>query len=214
MCRSIKESLNTFLISLFVARVLYFGEYGGEYPNLQKTNAIILLSFCFIQLADALIHYFLHNGNDAYNLYISKYVIPAILMMEIPIMYYATYNLTKKRSKIFEIILFGACLYGFISLVMGCTEASVRGDGGFLIWCNNPISSNVWKILFFSGILIALFNYPMNIYKIVFYIIVSLTFIKTYNSETFGSGWCHYANALSLMWLLLFAFDKYRSKRD
>lgn len=209
MCRTIKESINAFVISLFVARILYFADYKGKYSNLQKTNAILLLSFCFIQLADAAIHYFINSDNSGGNLFVSRYIIPAILMLEIPIMYYATYNLTKKRSIVFELIVFVLCIYGFISFVYSCNKPSVRGEDGFLIWCDNPIKSNIWKILFFFGILGGTFYYPLNVYKIVFYLVVTLTFLRTYNSDTFGSGWCHYANALSVIWLILFIIEKY-----
>jgi hypothetical protein len=101
------------------------------------------------------------------------------------------------------------CIYGFISFVYSCNKPSVRGEDGFLIWCDNPIKSNIWKILFFFGILGGTFYYPLNVYKIVFYLVVTLTFLRTYNSDTFGSGWCHYANALSVIWLILFIIEKY-----
>jgi hypothetical protein len=207
MCRTLKDSLDTFIISIVVARILYFSNEKSN--QLQKTNAILLLSFCFIQLADFLIHYSIKNDYNTFNFIISRFLIPFILMSEIPIMYYATYKLTGKRMKWFEITAGILCIYGFLSYIYHCNQPSTQAKNGFLIWCNSPITSNVYKILFFLGIIIATYHYPMNIYKIVFLIIVTSTFIYTFNSDTFGSGWCHFANVLSIIWLLLFFIQKY-----
>lgn len=210
MCRTLKDSLDTFIISLVVARILYFSDaQETESFSLQKTNAILLLSFCFIQLGDALIHYSIKNNYDTFNLVLSRLVIPMILMLEIPIMYYATYKYTGKRIRWFEIVAGVLCIYGFVRFAYGCTQPSKVGADGFLVWCNNPITSSVYKILFFLGILIATFYYPLNIYKIIFLIVVTSTFVYTFNSETFGSGWCHFANMLSVLWLATFFIQKY-----
>lgn len=210
MCRTLKDSMDTFIISLVVARILYFSDNGDEFQDkLQQTNAILLLSYCFIQLSDAVLHYSIKNDLTWLNHFVSRFIVPIILFSEIPIMYYATYKLTNKRIMWFETALVVASLFALFSFVYSCQGKTTQGADGFLIWCGTPITNKFFKVLFFAGILLATFYYPLNIYKIVFYFVVTLTFLYTFNNETFGSGWCHFANALAVIWLAIFFIQKY-----
>lgn len=210
MCRTLKDSLDTFIISLVVARILYFSDNSTEYENtLQQTNAILLLSFCFIQLSDAVLHYAIKNDMTSLNLFVSRFIVPTILFSEIPIMYYATYKLTNKRIKWFEALLAILSPIALFSFIYNCDGKTTQGENKFLIWCGTPITNKFFKFFFFAGILLATYYYPLNIYKIIFYFVVTLTFIYTFDTETFGSGWCHFANALAVIWLITFFVNKY-----
>lgn len=210
MCRTLKDSLDTFIISLVVARILYFSDNGSEYDNrLQQTNAILLLSFCFIQLSDAVLHYSIKNDLSSLNQFVSRFIVPTILFSEIPIMYYATYKLTNKRIKWFEVLLAVLSPIALLSFIYNCSGKTTQGKDNFLIWCGTPITNKFFKFLFFAGILMATYHYPLNIYKVIFYFVVTLTFIYTFDTETFGSGWCHFANALAVLWLITFFVKKY-----
>lgn len=210
MCRTLRDSLDTFIVSLVAARILYFSNNSDAQQDLlQKTNAILLLSFCFIQLSDAILHYCLKHDLDTLNIIVSKIVVPLILFSEIPVMYWATYKLTGNRTLWFEKTLFVFSILGFILFATNCKSQTVVGDKGFLIWCGDPIKSAAGKLLFFAGIIIATFHYPNNIYKLIFLFVVTSTFIYTFNTDTFGSGWCHFANILSLLFLFTFFSKKY-----
>lgn len=212
MCRNLKDSLDTFIISLVVARILYFSKSSSDsVDRLQQTNAILILSFCFIQLSDAMIHYAIKNNLDSFNILVSRFLIPTILFSEIPIMYWATFKLTGKRIIWFEYAMVLYCLVGFLTFVKGCDSKTVVGNDGFLIWCNHPIESVIGKVLFFLGILTATYHYPLNAYKFVFVSVVTATFVYTFHTDTFGSGWCHFANALSVLFLCIFFIQKYTS---
>jgi hypothetical protein len=193
-----------------VSRILYFSNNATEYQDkLQQTNAILIVSFCFIQLSDAILHYALKNNLHDFNLFVSKFIVPTILFSEIPIMYWATFKLTGKRIEWFEYAMAAYCLIGFLSFVLSCNSKTVVGNDGFLVWCGHPIDSVVGKYLFFLGILIATYHYPLNIYKVVFVTVVAATFFYTFYTETFGSGWCHFANILSVIFLAIYFVQKY-----
>jgi hypothetical protein len=204
MCNTLQSSLNTFLLSFVISIFLLTTE-----SKLQKTNALLLLSFCFIQLSDALLHLSIQNNWQNFNLFVSKFIVPLILFSEIPLMYYATYGLTEKRSIAFEYIYGTLCILGFLQYIISCKQVTIQGDNGFLVWCNNPIRNTWGKLLFFFGIIWATYYYPFNIYKIIFYFILTLTFLYTFSTDTFGSGWCHFANSLSIAWLIVYLIEKY-----
>lgn len=204
MCKTLQDSLDTFLLSFVIARILLFTD-----SKLQHTNALLILSFCFIQLSDTLLHLSIRNNWDTFNYFVSKFIVPLILFSEIPLMYYATYKLTEKRNIAFEYIYGILCVLGFMQYIISCNELTVQGENGFLIWCNNPIRNPIGKFLFFFGIIWATYYYPFNIYKIIFYFILTLTFSYTFSTDTFGSGWCHFANSLSIAWLVVYLIQKY-----
>lgn len=209
MCNTLQSSLNTFLLSVFISIILLTTD-----SKLQHTNALLLLSFCFIQLSDALLHLAIQKNWTNFNYFVSKFIVPLILFSEIPLMYYATYRLTEKRNIAFEYIYGTLCALGFIHYIMYCNELTIQGKDGFLIWCNNPIRNTWGKLLFFFGIIWATYYYPFNIYKVILYFILTITFVYTFSTDTFGSGWCHFANSLSVAWLLVYMFRKYMGLKN
>lgn len=209
MCNTLQASLNTFLLSVVISIILLTTD-----SKLQHTNALLLLSFCFIQLSDALLHLAIQKNWSNFNYCVSKFIVPLILFSEIPLMYYATYRLTEKRNIAFEYIYGTLCVLGFIHYIMSCNELTIQGKDGFLIWCNNPIRNTWGKLLFLFGIIWATYYYPFNIYKVILYFILTITFVYTFSTDTFGSGWCHFANSLSVAWLLVYVFRKYKGLKN
>lgn len=201
MCRTISESLTTFLVSSVIGIILLSSD-----KQLNKLNGIILLSYCGIQLTDSLIHYSLLTDNTQLNVFISKYVTPIILLSEIPIVYTAVYMITHKRIIWFEILLVIIETLALLTYIDSCEGKSIIGKNNYLLWCHSPTPDYV-KILFIIGAVIATWYYPNNIYKLVMYIIISATFIITFNYDSFGSGWCHTANILSIAFLIMFLLD-------
>lgn len=203
MCYSLESSLHTFIFSFLVAIYLY----STNIP-LQQTNGLILLSFIFIQLNDTIIHYSINHSLQNLNYYTSKYLTTLILSLEIPLIYYFVYLLTNKRNILLEIIFSIIILSGFIYGINSCDNITIKNNDGYLIWCQNTIKP-IFKFIFLLGLLLSMWYYPNNMYKLLFYIIVISTFGFNYNTPTFGSRWCHHANILSIFLLLLYLINEY-----
>jgi|688.fasta_scaffold384590_2 hypothetical protein len=198
MCYSLQSSLYTFLFSFLVALYLY----STNIP-IHQTNGLILLSFIFMQLNDTIIHYSINHSLENLNYYTSKYLTTLILSLEIPLIYYFVYLLTGKRNILLEIIFGIIILYGFVYGINSCQDISIKKPDGYILWCQNTIQP-LFKFIFLIGLLLAMWYYPNNIYKLLFYIIVISTFAFNYNNQTFGSRWCHHANLLSILLLLIY----------
>lgn len=198
MCYSLQSSLYTFALSFLVAIYLY----STNIP-IHKTNGLILLSFIFIQLNDSIIHYSINNSLEKLNYYTSKYLTTTILSLEIPLIYYSVYLLTGKRNIFLEIVFGMIILYGFIYGIRSCQDISIKNHDGYILWCQNTIQP-LFKYIFLIGLLLAMWYYPNNIYKLVFFIIIISTFGINIDKPTFGSRWCNHANLLSICLILLY----------
>lgn len=198
MCRTITESFTTFLFSSTVAIILLCSK-----EQFYRSNGIIIFAFCGIQLVDTLIHYGLQTHNPSLNLIVSKYMLPTILYLEIPIIYYAVYLLTKRRMIWFEILMVIGVISAFVKHILTCNKISIPGNNQFLVWCQHK-SITWYKLVFLLGFYLAGWNYPNTLTKWAIYALGTITYIMTFNNNSFGSGWCHYANIISVILLLFF----------
>lgn len=202
MCRTFEESISTFVITFSIGCILIASK-----KQQHITNGIILLSFCFMQLSDAIIHYSILTNNDILNKIFTKYITHIILYLEAPITYYAVYKLTKKRIPLFEITYFIIGSLYLIKIIYDCNEKSIVPiNNTYLQWCQSNMSS-YRKITFLIGLLFAAWQYPNDIYKFSIYSTVITAFAINFFDKSFGSKWCHYANYLSIFLLIFYIFN-------
>jgi hypothetical protein len=200
MCYSFESSIYTFLFTVVVSLILY----QSQIP-IYQTNAFILLSFCFVQFSDAIIHYSINHNYPLLNYIFTKYVTNIILSLEIPLIYLAVYYLTKKRNLVFEAIITILIPIMLVKTISSCHQLTTRDSDGYLLWCGETIQSH-FRYLFLIGLVFAVYHYPNTITKYIFVFIVILTFGLNYSSKSFGSRWCHHANLMALLFLLNYIY--------
>lgn len=189
MCFSFEISLLTFIFSWVVSVYLLNKKINKK----QKQNIIFLMIFSSMQLVDAIL-WFINMKKNNINFFISSYIIPSILLLQI------VYNL-----------LFINNIYNIYSYLIILISAIIfyTTYRGYTIHSNNMFKSPLWggKENTFIGMLIffiIIFYGRIGFYgeKLDNLIIglVSLLFSFYFNGG-YGSMWCYFANIASIYYL-------------
>ena len=224
MCINKEVSLVTFLFSWGIGFYLI-----KRNINLDRWYGIFLLTFSSMQFVDFLlwILYEKNMFNSNYNLIITNYIIPLILMLELlssyigKIVFKNKNKFTNLSTKVYEditnsifpkILILYIIIVGIISLFNN--QKTKIGKEGHLDWGSIPAKNNKY-IIFVFFIYITLLSYPFleyfnkyNSVKLgicIFVITLLSAFIYT---ESVGSYWCWIANILGILFLFAPYIDK------
>jgi len=222
MCINKEYSLLALIVSWSIGGFLFYRNH-----NLDRWNAIFLITFATMQLLDFIL-WILHNTNNfnsLANLIISKYLIPIVLSLELISVYVGSelykngntinglgnklledfLNPRKYYSKILLVVCIILCWF-YISR----SNQTIIGKEGNLVWGNSPNQSGIWKYI--TGIIfIFLLIYPYLEYAntqpiamiIIIYLILTLAY-SFIRGSGWGSYWCWIANFLAIIMLLDF----------
>ena len=198
MCYSIEVSLVTFLITSLC--MLYVYSKSVEL----KWIATFVMIVTTIQLCDALLWMSINNNNIELNMFVSKYMLSLVLVSELLVAYYGAKSLGTFENKIYELFLWLYVIFFMIMWIATC-KATNRNSDGYLTWCDYSITP-LMKILFLFFLIVPFIcGYTNEYIKISIVSVCIATFILNFYKKSFGSGWCHISNILSIILVVLVA---------
>jgi hypothetical protein len=200
MCGSIRTSLTTFLVSSICMGVVWFLK--GEQNHI-RFLVLFVMTFASMQLVDAALWQFLdHNGA---NILISKFFLPAVLIMEVLVSYYGAVFFLGYRNIYFEIFLWLYIMFFITIWLMRCKHTNVIN--GYLKWCGSWSMGNTFDRIMFIVLLLTpiLLAYPNTPTKVALVGIISLAFVRAVYDPAFGTKWCWLSNMVSVAALILVA---------
>jgi hypothetical protein len=189
---------------------------------MDRWNAIFIMTFSLMQVIDFILWWMFDSGDftNSINYYLSKYLIPIILVLELVAVYFGSklYKNNNNFNGLWQQIYsdFMHSLYPKILIIVIIwmlwfnithNNNTIVGKDGGLIWGNSSIQQGIWKYV--SGFIFILFLiYPYLEYVptkpsaniIVLFLILSLSYSFIMGSH-WGSYWCWIANILSVICL-------------
>ena len=218
MCINKEVSLTTFLFSWSIGFFLI-----KRNINLDRCYGLFLLTFSSMQFIDYLLWvlYENNNFNSKYNLIITKYVIPIILMCQVLVVYFGRIlfqnnnkfnnkllpNLKNDISKnIYPKILI---IYIIITLFQSFQSKNLTkiGKKKNLDWGGYTNKNTKFsKVIYFIFILFLIYpflDYIKHYKSLLIYMttLVILLLISFGYTSSVGSYWCWIANVLSIIYL-------------
>ncbi len=178
MCFSFEVSLATFIISWTISLYLLNKDLNTH----QRNNVIFLLIFSSIQLADSILWY-INMKKNSLNYFVTSFVIPTILSLQILHNIYIRNNNKNIFIDIFSIFF---CIYLFYKL-NGYSIAVCENKFSSPVWGSNEIK--LWEILIFCT-LITWPAWDMFLYQMF----ILVPFIYIFANGAYGSLWCFFAN--------------------
>lgn len=202
MCRSIKTSVTTFLVSAACMAAVIALRPTKE----MKYMAVFVLTFSSMQLADALIWYGIQTNNRRLNAIASKYIVPLILSAELIVAYYAAVYFLGWKNTLYEITMWALVVALYGTWIRDCLKDPVTKPNadGYLVWCNDVEYTSYARALFLIYLLLpAIIAYPNGIIKAATIAIALGTWLWNYGNTAFGSRWCWSSNLVSVAVLAL-----------
>lgn len=187
MCKTIYDSILSGSVSYITGFLLIY---------LNKPEYIWLGIFILVvgstQWIDALIWY--NKQHNISTKEISKYGIITILVLELLVSYLGYVYYSRKRIIPFEILLLVGIVNFVYTWISDCEDTTVAEDG-YLKWCNISFKNNVKDFIMRAMFMIALFfpfiYFPDTLLRNAIMFSGFLSWLINYNTETFGSRWCH-----------------------
>lgn len=204
MCKSIKTSLATFIVSAISMAICLLI---APDSNSVKFVALFIMVSASMQIGDALIWRSIYTKNNALNAFVSRYVLLAILLAELAVSYYGVRHFFGWQNRLFEMALWIFMAIFVLGWFWGCYDNPVTransADGGYLQWCNMNMYSYMklaFVIFFFAPIFIGM---PNSFMKYVILGAGIATFIIHFANDTFGSRWCWSSNVVAILLLVI-----------
>lgn len=203
MCKSLGSSIAAFFTTAVAMGIVLAISRKPEHLFI----VILLLTISLIQLADAAIWVAIKNNSKQINLFITKYVVLAILITEWLVSYYGVRYFFGWSNRAYEVLLWFAVIYVIYTWIQKCKATRVYTDG-YLRWCdrNGPMNEKFWFLFFL--IFPILMGYPNILLKWVIVGLMVITFTIQIWYDTFGSRWCWIANPASVFVTLTVAYQK------
>lgn len=221
MCINKEVSLMTFLFSWGIGFYLLKRNY-----QLDRWYGLLLLTFSSMQFVDYLL-WVLHDKNmldSNYNLIITTYVIPLILLLQVFAVYIGRILFESKnkinnklvldiKKNIFPKIII---IYSFILIIYSYFNKSKTtiGKEGHLDWGGEKKYNKIIQIIKYLLFVILLiypflkyYNKFTSIKILIIYGILSLVSVFIYTGSI-GSYWCWIANLLGILFLFSPYLDK------
>lgn len=201
MCRSIETSLATFLVSTGCMALAVKMRPTREI----KFLAIVVITFAFMQIVDALIWFGIQNKKDWLNKLTSTFLVPVVLAAELLVSYYAAKHFLGWSNRVYEIALWGVVIVLLSTWVYDCMKSPLTKTNadGYLVWCNVGFH-HIPRIVFLICILLPfLFAYPNGWIKTAVILLCISTWLWNYTNIAFGSRWCWSSNIVSVVVLLM-----------
>jgi len=189
MCFSFEVSLGTFLFSWSVSLYLLNKK---SLNKSQTQNIYFLMIYSSIQAIDAILWYINMKKNNI-NLFLSVFVIPTLLLLQVIYNLYIINNITNP-------IIYLCIIYVYLDYIIG-SDYTVKSCNSFNSpkWGNVDISM-ITIIIFF--ILVTYGRIGFEGEKLAFLIILSISLlISIYIGGNISSVWCSLANVLGLYYL-------------
>ena len=181
MCFSFKVSLFSFLLCWIISFYLL----SKNITKKQKQNIIFLIIFSSIQLADAIL-WFINMKKNNINYYVTSYLIPFILSLQI---IYNIYFINNINNLIINFVVICLIIYMFY-----------RFNGYSISLCNNKLSSPIWgsnEIKFWEFLVFSILILYPNVTNIALTMGVLYPILYLYVGGAYGSLWCAIATLLS-----------------
>lgn len=187
MCFSFEISLLTGLFSWSVGLYLLTKNLTLK----QKNNVIFLLILSSMQFADAILWYIKMKKNNI-NYFITSFIIPVILSLQVLFNVYYRNNNTN--------------IFIHIATIIGILYLFIKFNGYSISSCKNKLSSPIWgsdEISFLEIMIFSLFIFYPN-YSNLIGVALMILFIKIFFGVAYGSLWCALANIIAIKYLLTY----------
>ena len=153
---------------------------------------------------------------DYLNLFVSRFVLPAVIICEPLIAYYGATRWARWSSPLYHFLLLAYTGFIFGMWVSACSEQSVPvPPNEFLDWCQmgGQFFSPALKWSFLTFLLVPfLAAYPAGPLRWAIFIYFLGAFCISYGRPAFGARWCWMANGVSLLLPPLAVWEDYRSR--
>ena len=211
MCGSIKGSLATYVLSGIAALALWW-----QRPTSTDSRwlAMFLLTFSTMQLVDAGIWVALQHHVPQLNRFLSRFVLPMVLLAELWVNYVCAVCLAgRSRSHTWEAILAAFSAGTVVLWYSSCerptvcmTTTTVTTDTVVadrrLLWCDQTIHC-VGRVLFFVLLMWPVLQaFPAGSLRGILLTTLMLTFVHAYPRKDFGSHWCWSSNSMAILVLI------------
>lgn len=196
MCQDVQSSLAAGGISWLTAAILWSsGSLKWQWL------AAFIASFSTVQFVDAGV--WAAGPSSATALVLVRYVLPLVLASEPLVNYWGFRRALKRRLPWFEIFLGVFCVYLVANWMLTCGQPTTVTRDGWLKWCDAD-STAIGKLAFLVALAVPFLYFPDPVMRAIILGGGTLAWALNFHREAWGSRWCHFSNALSVISLGVF----------